>query len=145
MTVLQTAFGPPGSVPQKALFWSTRLLEWSTVVTLHCWLLSIGKGRRLPIHPSVKEQIVGPVAAWTSKLSKQACRSCFSAYTSCKCHLKELPQGGHDFQLVTAHIKVCTTHELGAWVRIKSPESGYSVIVFRFNPVFSQVIKPSCL
>lgn len=55
----------------KALFWFARLLEWSTVVTLHRWPLSTGKGRRLPIHPSVKEQIVEPVASWTSKLHKQ--------------------------------------------------------------------------
>lgn len=72
-------------------------------------------------------------------------RPCLSAYTSCNCHLKELLQAGHDFQLVIPHIKVSTTHELGAQVRIKSLDSRYSDIVSRFNSVFSQVIKPSCL
>lgn len=83
------SFGLPGSAPPKALFWSTRLLEWSTVVTLHCWPLSTGKGRRLPNHPSVKEQTVGPVAAWTSKLSKQAWQA-----LPLRLHILQMPSEG---------------------------------------------------
>lgn len=89
MTVLWTAFRPPGSAPPKALFWSTRLLEWSTVVILHCWSLFTGKGRRLPIHPSVEEQIAGPVAAWTSKLSKQAWQA-----LPLRLHILQMPSEG---------------------------------------------------
>jgi hypothetical protein len=83
------SIGPPGSAPPKSLFWSARLLEWSIVVTLHCWLLSTGKGRRLPIHPSVKEQTVGPVTAWTSKLSKQAWQTLLL-----RLHILQMPSEG---------------------------------------------------
>lgn len=92
-TVLKTALPPPlptpGSVLSKALFWFARLLEWSTFVTLHQWPLSTGIGGRLPIHPPVKEQIVEPVPAWTSKLSKQAWQTLLPCL-----HILQLPSEG---------------------------------------------------
>lgn len=132
-TSQQPCSGPPGS-------WNGQ--QSSHSIAGHCPLGKVGGSQ--------------PILQWKSKqwglwlLGHQSWanrpgRPCLSAYTSCKCHVKELPWGGHDFQLVIAHIKVCTTHELGTWVRIKSPKSGYSAIVSSFNPVFSQVIKPSCL